>query len=395
MKKKIFVFTLMFVLLISLAVTASVEQDKEMYHTLFTQAEENIAELFTDNFLNQVSESQVIQILNTYKNNLGQLQEVQETEEGYKLIFSKGSVPSKISVNTNNKIAGIWFGNMTLAEDDYEKILKEFKNLEGDISVYVIKDNQEEIIALNENEKMAVGSSFKLYVLKALYEQIESSEKSWQDIIKIDKENLSLPSGILQNWPLNTPMTVNSMANLMISHSDNTATDHLIDYIGRDYLEKMTGSQNTPFLKTIEMFRLKYGLSSQEQNDYIEGDLESKRTVLKEIKDIQISGKDIISEPTLIKEIEWFFSTKELSNTIYQLRESEEIQINPGLANKSDWYKVGYKGGSEAGVLQYTHLLQKSSDGPIYVVSVTGNSEEGLNTDKITNLTARLISTLN
>ena len=68
MKKKIFMFTLMFVLLISLAVTASVEQDKEMYHTLFTQAEENIAELFTDNFLNQVSESQVIQILNTYKN---------------------------------------------------------------------------------------------------------------------------------------------------------------------------------------------------------------------------------------------------------------------------------------------------------------------------------------
>ena len=395
MKKKIFVLTLMFVLLISFAVTASVEQDKKMFHTLFTQPEGNIAELFTDNFLNQVPESQVIQILNTYKNNLGQLQEVEETEEGYKLIFTKGSAPSKISVNSNNKIAGIWFGQMTLADDDYEKILNEFKNLDGDISVYVVKDNQEEIIALNENEKMAVGSSFKLYVLKALYEQIESSEKSWQDIIKIDKENVSLFSGILQNWPLDTPMTVNSMANLMISHSDNTATDHLIDYIGRDYLEAMTGSQNTPFLKTIEMFRLKYGLNSKEQNDYIEGDLESKRNVLKEIKDIQISGKDITSEPTLINEIEWFFSTKELSHTIYQLRESEEIQINPGLANKSDWYKVGYKGGSEAGVLQYTHLLQKSSDGPIYVVSVTGNSEEGLNTDKITNLTARLISTLN
>jgi len=73
----------------------------------------------------------------------------------------------------------------------------------------------------------------------------------------------------------------------------------------------------------------------------------------------------------------------------------EELQINPGLANKNNWYKVGYKGGSEAGVVQYTHLLQKTQNGPVIVVSVTANSEKGLDTNKITELTSRLISLLN
>jgi len=387
--------TLAFLLIFSGLLNASVETDKEMYHTLFIQNEENMGELFTQDFLNQVPISSIIQILNQFKNKLGELQEVKETEEGYTLVFEKGSVPSVINVNSENKIAGLWFGNITLSEDDYDKIIKEFNNLDSEISVYVIKDNKEEIIKLNEDKKMSVASTFKIYVLKALHEQIEISDKRWDDIIKLNKQNMSIPSGILQNWPIGSPVTIKSLANLMISRSDNTATDHLIDYIGREYIEEISGEINTPFLKTTEFFRLKHKASEETRKNYINGNLETKREILENIKDLNIRAQDVPNEPVLIKEIEWFFSTKELAKTMYELKEVEELQINPGLANKNNWYKVGYKGGSEAGVLQYTHLLQKTQNGPVIVVSVTANSEKGLDTNKITELTSRLISLLN
>jgi len=395
LKKQILILTLAFLLIFSGLLNASVETDKEMYHTLFIQNEENMGELFTRDFLNQVPISSIIQILNQYKNKLDELQEVKETEEGYTLVFEKGSVPSVINVNSENKIAGLWFGNITLSEDDYDKIIKEFNNLDSEISVYVIKDNKEEIIKLNEDKKMSVASTFKIYVLKALHEQIEISDKRWDDIIKLNKQNMSIPSGILQNWPIGSPVTIKSLANLMISRSDNTATDHLIDYIGREYIEEISGEINTPFLKTTEFFRLKHKASEETRKNYINGNLETKREILENIKDLNISAQDVPNEPVLIKEIEWFFSTKELAKTMYELKEVEELQINPGLANKNNWYKVGYKGGSEAGVLQYTHLLQKTQNGPVIVVSVTANSEKGLDTNKITELTSRLISLLN
>lgn len=395
MKKQILILTMVFLILFSGLTIASVEQDKEMYHTLFTQSKENVEDLFTQEFLDQVPVESIIQILDQYKGKLGKLQEVQSSDNDYKLIFDKGSVTSKITVNSSNKISGLWFGSMTLSQDDYDKILKEFNNLSSETSVYVLKNNKEEIISLNENKKMAVGSTFKIYVLKALYEQIESTNKDWEDIIKLSGKNKSIPSGILQDWPLNSPVTVNTLANLMISVSDNTATDHLIDYVGREYLEEMTGKNNTPFLKTTEFFKLKHTATSDTKSKYIEGNLETKREIIDTIEGLQINAEDLSSEPTLIKEIEWFFSTKELAKTIYELRKAEELQINSGLANKNNWFKVGYKGGSEAGVLQYTHLLQKRQDGPIYVVSVTSNSEKGIETNKIKELTSRLISLLN
>lgn len=395
MKKQILILTMVFLILFTGLAIASVEQDINMYHTLFTQSKENVGDLFTQEFLDQVPVESIIQILNQYKGKLGKLQEVQSSDNDYKLIFDKGSVTSKITVNSSNKISGLWFGSMTLSQDDYDKILEEFNNLKSETSVYVLKNNKEEIISLNENKKMAVGSTFKIYVLKALYEQIESTNKDWEDIIKLSGKNRSIPSGILQDWPLNSPVTVNTLANLMISVSDNTATDHLIDYVGKEYLEEMTGKNNTPFLKTTEFFKLKHKATSDIKNKYIEGDLETKREIIDTIEGLQINAQDLSSEPTLIKEIEWFFSTKELAKTVYELRDAEELQINSGLANKNNWFKVGYKGGSEAGVLQYTHLLQKRQDGPIYVVSVTSNSEKGIETNKVTELTSRLISLLN
>jgi len=78
---------------------------------------------------------------------------------------------------------------------------------------------------------------------------------------------------------------------------------------------------------------------------------------------------------------------------IYELKNAPEIKINPGLVDQKNYYLAGYKGGSEPGVLQFTHLLQKREESDIYAISVTiNNSEQEVEQQKAAQLTSRLIS---
>ena len=78
------------------------------------------------------------------------------------------------------------------------------------------------------------------------------------------------------------------------------------------------------------------------------------------------------------------------------LNNAPQIAINPGLADKSEWKYVGFKGGSEPGVLNYTHILDTDKNKPIYAISASINNHED-NVDKdheFTLLVSRLIQYL-
>jgi len=370
---------------------AEATPEKEALMKVFTHPPDQRKDLFAESFLDQVPIDNINSIIAQYKSNLGELESIKSGEGPYTLIFEKGTAPSRISLDTEGKIAGLWFGNWTLKSDTLENLVSELRSLDSSVSLYLSK-NGEEIYSLNAEEKMAVGSTFKLYVLQALYDRFESDV--WDKVVWLKRKDMSLPSGILQDWPVGTPVTVKTLSNLMISQSDNTATDILIDLVGRKYLEQNTNPKNRPFLTTIEAFNLKYGVDSATRKDYMTGNTKQKREILESFQGLGVSASQVTaSTPTLIEEVEWFFSTEELASIIYDLREANEIYINPGLATKSDWCRAGYKGGSEGGVLQYTHLLQKSKNSPVYVISLTANNpDKGLNTSKITEIASRLIA---
>ncbi|MBS3765380.1 serine hydrolase [Candidatus Bipolaricaulota bacterium] len=372
-------------------VAAGKTAEKEALIKVFTHPPDQRRDLFAESFLNQVPISNINNIITQYKSKLGELESIKSGEGPYTLIFEKGTAPSRVSLNTEGEIAGLWFGNWTLKSDTLDKLVSELKDLDSSVSLYLSK-NGEELYSLNKEEKMAVGSTFKLYVLQALYDKFESDV--WNKVVWLKKKDISLPSGVLQDWPVGTPITVKTLSNLMISQSDNTATDILIELVGKKYLEQNTNPRNRPFLTTVEAFNLKYGVDSTIRKDYVTGNTRQKREILESFQGLRVSASQVTaSTPTLIEEVEWFFSTKELAEIIYDLRDAGEIYINTGLATKSDWYRAGYKGGSEGGVLQYTHLLQKSKDSPVYVISLTANNpEKGLNTSKITEIASRLIA---
>jgi beta-lactamase class A len=94
----------------------------------------------------------------------------------------------------------------------------------------------------NPDKALAIGSAFKLYILGELVRAFTAGERKWSDVVPLKAVTMSLPSGILQEWPTGTRMTLQSLAKLMIFRSDNTAANHLLLALGR---EKVKASRRT------------------------------------------------------------------------------------------------------------------------------------------------------
>ena len=88
-------------------------------------------------------------------------------------------------------------------------------------------------------------------------------------------------------------------------------------------------------------------------------------------------------KPILVDRLEWFASTADLVRVMDWLRINTAsnpnaraiLARNPGIGpdNAARWHYVGFKGGSEPGVINMTLLLQ-SKAGKWYVLSGTWNN---------------------
>jgi hypothetical protein len=300
-----------------------------------------------------------------------------------------------------------------VSQDNLAAIIDEIKKLPGSISLTCLQlgDEPRVVAELAPDLPLAIGSSFKLYILGALIDDILAQRSSWETIVHLAAEYRSLPSGILQDWPINAPVTLYSLAALMIAISDNTATDHLLFYLGRDRVEaaltKMHHQQSEltiPLLATFEMFTLKYSPDKQMGLDYVQGDLVTKRDLLKKIQE-QPHGQINTLEPCQIDQLEWFASTKDLCMAMNWLREKTELEAVASareilaiekqlLFSDEIWDFVGFKGGFEPGALNFTFLLQHVQ-GTWYALSATWNNPNAsLEQEKFVSLLQRFIDVL-
>ena len=372
---------------------AQTDEAKEYLKKIFTDDKIEYQKIFDKSVFKAVSEEKLKEIVNEYKTKLGELNYIDGKDGVYDVICKNGKTESKVTLNKENLIVGFWFGQLNLFNDTLETIVEELKKHEGTLSINIVKNNKDKVFALNETEPLGVGSAFKLFVLKALNEKIKQKKAKWETVIKTDKNYFSLQSGFLQTWEDKSPITLKSLANLMISISDNTATDLLITYLGRDFVEKYSPKRVSPFLKTSEMFKLKWGVDKKVTENFINGSPKEKLQILKDIEKFDINKVKFDASPTLISKLEWFISAKELCEVIYDVKDNTALQINTGIGLKKDkWNYVGYKGGSEPGVLNLTFLVQKEKISDYYCVSVTLNNEsKEVDQKKIIELVSRLV----
>lgn len=378
---------------------------QEAYGRIFSSNAEQVKQYFAPEFLAVVSAEKIVEITKIYVNTLGAYKKAISVEDRkYRLEFEKGTADSTININADNKIDGLWFGGPEFSDDNLESVKQAFEKLTGKVSVCLLRHDPankapEEILTLNEEAPLGCGSAFKLYLLKALDESVKQGKRNWTDIVEIRDDWKSFPTGVLQDWPAGSRHTLETVAGLMISISDNTATDHIYNMLGEKALREYFPASCSDLFNTGHMLKLKFFFPAK-AFEFTKADATAKKSILDEmnaIKPSEIASYSAIykiENPVLVEEFEWFISTRNLCETIYALRDNHLLRINPahGLVSKKDWHIVGFKGGSEPGVLNYTWVLQKKAEGPFYSLSCTIiDPQKPVDDDNFNQAVARLL----
>lgn len=340
---------------------------------LFT-SEQLSEEWFATSFLDQISPSMISDLLADLREQLGSFERIEGDSSPFTVIFTLGTVPTEISLDADGSIVGIFFHPPTLNVATVDEAVTLISELPGDVNLLVLQ-NGEEIASLNANTPLAVGSGFKLAILSMLRDQIEAGAHSWDEVVSLAPEWKSLPTGILQNWPDDSLVTLQTLATLMISISDNTATDALIQIVGREEIEAIT-PRNRPLLTTQELFKLKAVPNADLLERYRNGDEAEKRQVIEELATVPLPTIQEMSTAPL-PDVEWFFTPNELCELMAQVEDLPlmTVEPGPGVAQPEQWAHVAFKGGSELGVFNLTTWLE-TAEGTSYCVTMTQNNAE-------------------
>ena len=237
-----------------------------------------------------------------------------------------------------------------------------------------------------------LASEFKLFVLGALAHQIAAGHVTWAQELTVEGRLKSsgnpVGSGSLQFVPTGTRVSVRETATKMISISDNTAADMLINLVGQPALESQARQWShdpeldSPFLTTRQMILLHYVNFPMLANAYLARAPSTREAFLNSVVD-PLALNEIrrgSTEPRDIDSIEWFGSPDDVCHAFSGLQQlSQQPKLSPiasvlsvnkgGLGlDPSQWPTVWFKGGSEPGVLTLGYMATNSK-GQTFVVS--------------------------
>lgn len=311
-----------------------------------------------------------------------------------KIEYEKATATADISVESAapNKVVGLLVKGFELKGDTPAKIDADFAALSGTAGYLVEKisadGKRRQIAGRGVTQQFAIASTFKLYVLAELASQVQAGRRSWSDVVPIVENSYS--SSATQNWPRSTPVTLQTLATWMISVSDNAATDALIRVLGRDAVEEKLATighgdpdKALPILTTVEAFALKSDAALRAR--FQKATEAQQRDLLKKEADaLKFERIDLVqlgSGPVAIESIEWFASPADIANLLNTIRRTgnqaalDVMAINKGVSPTSaaKWEYLGYKGGSEPGVISMSFLAQ-SQAGDWYAISGSWNN---------------------
>lgn len=140
----------------------------------------------------------------------------------------------------------------------WQKIRKEISRFKGETGL-IIKDLRTGItLQQNQDRLFPSASLVKIPIMVACFKAAEEGLISLEENIKLRKTDIVSGSGILKRMPRSSMFSVERLIELMITHSDNTATNLLIDRLGLTYLNlsfQEFGLKNTNLSRKMMDFR--------------------------------------------------------------------------------------------------------------------------------------------
>jgi beta-lactamase class A len=117
------------------------------------------------------------------------------------------------------------------------------RNLDGVLAVAILDLSTGQKYLLHADEVMPTASSIKIAILAELYRQAQQGKLKLTDFYTLQSSDLVGGSGITSVLtPGATRLTLRDVAGLMISVSDNSATNVIIDRVGMENVNAMLDS---------------------------------------------------------------------------------------------------------------------------------------------------------
>ncbi|MBR7717129.1 serine hydrolase [Acinetobacter nosocomialis] len=333
------------------------------------------ASLFSSQFLGQVSITQIQKIVDDLKVSLGTLKSINVSNGAGTIDFEKGELPVSISLDQQGQISTLWFSAPHFKAVSLDETVKGLhENAVGKTSLLVIVDNKP-VVVENDKTPMAVGSTFKLLVLKAYEDAIKKGELKRETIVSLKEKNRSLPTGVLQNLPAGIPVNLELLAQLMIQISDNTATDSLIEVLKKPRIEALS-PRNSPMLTTRELFQLIDSNNEQLRNKFKTGTKSARLEVLSELDKLPLPSVSSIGKSATWQDAEWYMSANEICPLLESVQNAPALNssLNP-LFKNLNWQKIGFKGGSEYGVINFSVIGKTQKDHKVCAVFTANGNE--------------------
>ena len=215
-------------------------------------------------------------------------------------------------------------------------------------------------------------------MLAELMRALARGERRWTEVTRLSEGAVSLPSGVLHRVPIGAPVTLHTLAALMVALSDNTAADQLLRVLGRDRIEavmEVTGharpASNTPFLSTRELFVLKAVLTESQAREYGRSPTQVRRRIVRATAKVDLASVTALqpTRPKATQTIDWFASASDLVNLLAWIHAHSKsapavevlrlLAATPGFDQvRTRWRYFGFKGGSEPGVMNLSFPLQ-------------------------------------
>lgn len=357
-------------------------------------------QVFAPSFLAQVPRAKLAEIGKSLNDQfgpilgIGNLKVTGPGKAQFQFRFAKMAANATIQLEGQepNRIVGLLITDFVPLDDSPKSILDDFAALHGTAGFTITRlgpGGPQQVLGYQSDRQFAIGSAFKLWVLDALAEDIGRGKRKWSDVVPLTAR--SLPSGVMQDWPRGTPVTLATLATQMIAISDNTATDMLMQVLGREAIAarvRATGhsapGRMLPMLTTLEAFSLKLGPAARREAYTSASDAGQAAMLARIDPELSVDKLDLAQLAPgriwHIDTIEWFASPSDIAGVMQSLQRRKDprvmqiLSVNPGIGKDlaGQFNRFGFKGGSEEGVLNLSWLVQNRR-GEWYVVSASWN----------------------
>jgi len=127
-------------------------------------------------------------------------------------------------------------------------------------------------IAVNAARRFPTASTVKVPILFALYRKAAAGELDLEQRVALEETHRTAGSGILQDLDLGLMPTIRDLATLMITVSDNQATDMLYQILGGAYIQQVATEVGMAETRTPRTIRaLLYDMVGMEERNPAHG----------------------------------------------------------------------------------------------------------------------------